>query len=176
MVYKEHGMWEVLEVLRRAHRGEGLKSISRSTSRSRHAVRRYLRTARGLGWTPGTVEPDERLAALVLSKLRPGSREASPGQSEALLLPHRAKIWTWLETSPDDRRSLTLTKIHDLLDRQGVKVSYIAMYRFAVKYCEFGRGQTTVRVADVSAGELAEIDFGRMGMVQDPESGRQRVL
>ena len=92
MVYKEHGMWEVLEVLRRAHRGEGFKSISRSTSRSRNAVRRYLRTARGLGWAPGAVEPDERLAALVLSKLRPGSRDASPGQSEALLLPHRAML------------------------------------------------------------------------------------
>ena len=175
MVYKEHGMWEVLEVLRRAHRGEGLKSISRSTSRSRNAVRRYLRTARGLGWTPGAVEPDERLAALVLSKLRPGSRDASPGQSEALLLPHRASVQRWLENSPDERGSLRLTKIHDLLDRQGVKVSYIALYRFAVKYCEFGRGQTTVRVADVSAGELAEIDFGRLGIVPDSDGGR-RVL
>jgi transposase len=33
-----------------------------------------------------------------------------------------------------------------------------------------------VRVADVEPGELAEVDFGRLGLVIDPETGRRRVL
>ena len=42
MAYTEHGMWEVLEVLRRAHRGEGRRAIARTTGRSRKTVQRYL--------------------------------------------------------------------------------------------------------------------------------------
>jgi hypothetical protein len=33
----------------------------------------------------------------------------------------------------------------------------------------------TVRMADTPPGELAEIDFGRLGLVPDPETGRARV-
>ena len=34
MVYKEHGMWEVLDVLKRVHRGEKRRAITRATGRS----------------------------------------------------------------------------------------------------------------------------------------------
>jgi len=72
MAYVEHGMWEVLEVLRRAHRGEGRNSIARSTGRTRKTVRRYLSKAAELGWAPGESEPDEGLATRVLTRCRPG--------------------------------------------------------------------------------------------------------
>ena len=57
MGYKEHGMWEVLEVLRRAHRGEGRRAIARTTGRTRKTVTRYLEAAQQLGWQPGDGEP-----------------------------------------------------------------------------------------------------------------------
>ena len=38
-----------------------------------------------------------------------------------------------------------------------------------MKHCAFGaRGRITVRMADVPPGEVAEIDFGRLGLVPDP--------
>jgi uncharacterized protein YerC len=36
-------MWEILNVLRRLHRGEPHASISRATSHSRSTIRRYAR-------------------------------------------------------------------------------------------------------------------------------------
>ena len=120
MVYREHGMWEILEVLRRAHRGEKLKAISRSTGRSSNTVKRYLAAAEELGWRFDSVEPDEGLAARVLAKLRPGPRIDSPGETEQLLLllQHRETLRAWLQGDTEDRHPLTLTKCHDLLSRR----------------------------------------------------------
>jgi len=63
MAYREVGMWEILEVLRRVHRGESQVAIARATGHTRKTIRRYTRTARKRGWTPdGSQEPDEALA------------------------------------------------------------------------------------------------------------------
>ena len=34
----------------------------------------------------------------------------------------------------------------------------------------------TVRMADTGPGEVAEADFGRLGLMWDPQSGRRRFL
>ena len=47
MTYLEHGMWEVLEVLRRLHRGESLSKIQMATSRSRTTIRRWRKIDTG---------------------------------------------------------------------------------------------------------------------------------
>ena len=53
MAYKGHGMWEVLEVLRRVHRGEKLRAIARTTGRTRKTIRRYLKAAEAGGLASG---------------------------------------------------------------------------------------------------------------------------
>jgi len=90
MSYREHGMWEVLEVLRRHGRGEKTATIARGTGHSRFTVRRYVRLAKANGWTPAQGEPTESLAAAVLKQLRPGPREppADTPSVEQHLLPH----------------------------------------------------------------------------------------
>jgi len=176
MVYREHGLWEVLEVLRRLHRGEARRSIARNTGRSRKTVNRYAAAAAELGWEPGSVEPDEALAGAVLAGLRPGPQEASAQRMETLLLQHKECLQDWLDPDNPYGRGLRLTKIHQLLSRQGVDVSYSSLYRFVVKHLGFGRKQGTVRVAETAPGELAEVDFGRLGLVPDPETGRKRML
>lgn len=69
MAYKEHGMWEILDVLRRIHGGEGVRAVARQTGRARNTVKRYVETATELGWIAGLHDPDEALAALVLRNI-----------------------------------------------------------------------------------------------------------
>lgn len=176
MAYKEHGMWEVLDVLRRAHRGEGRRAIERTTGRSRKTVHRYLTTAAALGWQPGQREPDEALAAQILARLRPGARDRAPSEAEQRLLPHRETLRAWLSGARTEGRPLTLTKCHDLLTRRGVAVTYSSLYRFALKHCGVGARASTVRMAEVAPGEVAEIDFGRLGLIGDGHLTRRRVL
>ena len=51
MAYREIGIWEILEVLRRVHRGERQRAIVRVTGHSRSTIRRYVAAARELGQT-----------------------------------------------------------------------------------------------------------------------------
>lgn len=62
-----------------------------------------------------------------------------------------------------------------LLGRRGVVVPYRTLHRFAVAELGFGRRKATVRVADGEPGGEVQVDFGRLGLVPDPASGRRRV-
>jgi transposase len=71
---------------------------------------------------------------------------------------------------------LTLTKIHTLLGRRGVVVSYRTLNRYATTELDFGRRQATVPVADCEPGAEVQVDFGRLGMLTDVGDGRRRVV
>jgi transposase len=178
MAYLEVGMWEILDVLRRVHRGESYAAIERTTSRTRKTIRRYVRLALKAGWQRPGPEPDEALAGTVARALKPGRKDAGAGEAEARLAPHREQIALWLATSPDEERGLRLSKVHTLLKRQGVEVPYSSLHRFAVRHCGFhDHRRITVRVADVAPGELAEVDFGKLGFVPDRErEGRRHTV
>jgi len=174
MAYRELGMWEVLDVLRRVHRGEAKAAIERVTGRTRKTIRRYLKAAAKLGWEPGSREPDEALAAQVTQRLRPGPAVEGRGAAE-ILAPHREPLLAWLAPEGGGR-GLRLSKVHALLARQGVAVPYSTLHRYVSEHCGFQDARRiTVRRAECAPGELAEVDFGRLGLVFDPETGRRRV-
>jgi hypothetical protein len=176
VAYREIAMWEVLEVLRRVHRGEGQRAIQRVTGHSRSTIRRWVTCAAALGWAAAVQEPDEALARQVAERMQPVAVSRAPGESEVQLEAHRERIRAWL--APDaSGRGLRLSKVHQLLARQGIAVPYSSLHRFAVAHCGFrDERRLTVRVADVAAGELAEVDFGRLGLVSDPATGKRRTL
>lgn len=176
MAYREVAMWEILQVLRRLGRRENKSAIARETGHSRSTVRRYEALAKALGWTPGSAtEPTEELAAGIARRINPASDRVM-GEAEALLLPHAEQIRQWLTPAAHERRGLRLTKVRQLLGRHGVRVPYSSLHRFAIKHCGFAeRRRITVRMAESPPGEFAEIDFGRLGPVPDPLSGRRRV-
>lgn len=170
-------MWEILNVLQRIGRGESKSAVARVTGYRRKTIGRYVAAAVKLGWRPGEQEPTEELAAEVFSRLRPGPKPRSPGETERLLLPHRDRIETWLKPPPGEKRGLRLTKVHRLLSKDGIDVPYTSLHRFAVKYCGFSdRRRLTVRLPECEPGEVAEVDFGRLGLIPDPQTGRQRVV
>ncbi len=71
---------------------------------------------------------------------------------------------------------LSVVKIGVLLERQGITVPYRTLHRFCVERCGFGKTAATVRVADGEPGMECQIDFGYLGLVADPVSGRQRKV
>ena len=177
MAYREHGMWEVLEVLRRLHAGEAIRAVARGTGRTPKTVRRHRRLAVGLGWVPGgPAAPDETLAGRVAARLRPGPAADTVASTETLLLPLLAELREWLGVDTPDRRGLRLTKVRILLRRRGIEIPYSSLHRFVQRHLDFGGTSTTVRMAECAPGEVAEVDFGRLGLVFDPATGANRVL
>jgi transposase len=73
-------------------------------------------------------------------------------------------------------QGLTLTKVHILLGRRGVVVSYRTLHRYATTELDFGRRQPTVPVVDCEPGAEVQVDFGRLGLLTDAGDGRRRVV
>jgi hypothetical protein len=159
VVFREHGMWEIQEVLRRLGRGESQVVVGAATGLGRKTIRRYQRLAQQMGWKAGPGEPEEAVVLRILAQTRPGPKAPEPGPSEGLLVLWQAQIQQWL-SDEDGVRGLTLTKVRRLLQRQGIEVPYSSLHRFAVQHCEFGKNVVTVRCAPTRPGEVSQIDFG----------------
>jgi transposase len=171
MGHKEYNVLEVVDVLRRYLAGDSIRAIGRSKGVDRNTVRKYLRLAEENGFgAEGDRDLDE-IAYRVFTAVHPEKREETERNRDRILLPHQQKISEWLE-----KEKLTLTKVHIKLTRIGVDVSYSALWRFSRERLGFGGTEITVRMADSKPGEVAEVDFGRLGIIYDPASGRNRVL
>lgn len=164
-------MVEVREVLRCWLAGDGLRTVAERAGVDRKTARRYVEAgqAAGLLRDGGVEQLTDELLGAVVAAVRP-ARQSGHGAAWEALLGEEPRIRGWLETD-----KLQLTNVHGKLARRGVVVPYRTLHRFAVERCGFGRRQPTVRVADGQPGVECQLDFGRLGLVADPETGRRRV-
>ncbi len=173
MAFREVRVFEVREVLRLWLLGEGLRSVERLAGVDRKTVRRYVAAAVecGLVRDGGVVQLDDVLLASVCERVRP-HRPNGHGVAWGLLVADHDQLKKWLV---DD--GLTAVKACELLGRRGVVVPERTVQRYALVVLGVGRSAkgTTVRVADGEPGVEVQIDFGKMGLIPDPETGRQRV-
>jgi transposase len=172
MAHKEHNVTEIFDVLRRTQAGDGKRQIVRATGIARNTIRKYLAAAEECGFSPlSSPAMLHEIAAAVFRAIHlPGNHERT-SVNEDMLLPYKETISGWLHQD-----ELRLTKVHIKLARMGVQVDYNALYRFAKKHLSFGGKKVTVRMAETAPGEVAEVDFGRLGLVYDPESGKNKIL
>jgi transposase len=162
---------EIREMLRLWLQGLGLREVARLSGTDRKTVRRYVDRARacGLDRDGGVCQLADELLAAVIAGVRP-SRPNGKSEAWETVAGQHEQIKAWL------KQGLTLTKVHTLLGRRGVVVSYRTLHRYATTELEFGQRQSTVRVADGEPGAELQVDFGRLGMLTDAEDGRRRVV
>lgn len=164
-------MFEVREVLRLWLAGEGLRGIERLVGLDRKTVRRYVAAAEAAGVVRdgGEEQLSEELIGQIVEVVRP-HRVDGHGEAWRVLGVHHDQIEAWIKAD------LTAVKMHELFERRGVSVPLRTVQRYVAEICGRTRGQgPTVRVADGEPGDEVQMDFGRMGLVPDPASGRMRV-
>jgi transposase len=172
VAFREVGVHEVREVLRLWLRGEGFRSVARLARVDRKTVRRYVEAAQacGLDRAGGEGQLGDGLLSAVAEQVRP-HRADGHGPSWALLAAHHARLEALLEAG------LTVVKAGELLAREGVVVPERTLHRYALEVLGHGRGRKpTVRVADCEPGAECQVDFGKMGLLEDPQAGRRRVV
>ncbi len=174
MAFREVRVFEVREVLRLWLAGEGLRSVERLSQVDRKTVRRYVEAAVALGLDRDDDGSDGQLSdvfvGMVVEAVRP-HRCDGHGEGWRLLVARHDDVTTWV------KEDLTGAKIHELLERRGVIVPLRTVQRYVREVCGRSRGRgPTVRVADGEPGDECQVDFGRMGLIFDPASGRRRVV
>ena len=170
MAYKEVLRVEIQEVIRRWQRGGSQRQIAEGTGLSRATVRKYLAAAKAAGVVEDGPAPDEEQLTRLAGISRAGPRRVETPVEDSLA-PWADQIHQWLT---GDR--LTVTRIQELIATRGCTVSYTSLRRFIRKRNWGKRSFRTVRMADTPPGEVAEADFGRLGMITDPATGRRRVV
>lgn len=172
MAFREVSVVQVKEVLRWWLAGDdGYRSIAVGAGVDRKTVRRYVEAAIGLGVRRdgGEGQLTEELIGAVCEAVRP-IRPHGHGSSWEMLLAEEERIQAWVKAD------LTVAKIGDLLARRGLVVPERTLQRFCAERCGGGKHQTTVRVADGEPGIELQADFGKMGLLFDPETERNRVV
>lgn len=170
MGYREVRIVDVKEVIRRWQEGQGVRRIKAGTGLSRKTVRRYIEAAVELGVERGGPAPTEEQLAELVARFQPGRRPAQDGAA-ARLGKFQERIRHWLE-----EEELQLTRVYELLTEQekDVDISYATLWRVVRSWGLAGRRKITVRREPCKAGELAEVDFGRMGLLWDEHKQRRR--
>src|SRR6201993_3586299 len=171
MAYREVRIMDIEQVVKRWLNGEKIRAVARATGLDRNTVRRLIRFAEEAGLKPGGACADEAMLRTIRERIgRPGAARQE-GPIEQALLARESQIQSWLK---EDK--LILTKVHELLGREGLVVPYPTLHRFARKHCGFGKPAGTVRRIEGTPAEFAEVDFGQLGLLQELGSGRRRVV
>ncbi len=168
---KEYTVIEIVDVLRRRAAEDKISAIARATGMDRKTVRKYIRIAEEKGFDRESDANIEDIAYEVFREVNGGDKAEDGSSRDTILLPHKDIIADWLE-----RERLTLTKVHIKLLRTGVDTSYSSLYRFVQEHLGITGKSATVRMAETEPGEVAEVDFGRMGYLFDKVLSRMRAL
>jgi transposase len=171
MAFREVAVTEIREVLRAWLAGAGLRKVAEQAGVDRKTARRYVEAAvtAGLVRGGGAGQLTDELVGQVAQVVRP-VRPGGHGRAWERLEARHAEIEGWV------KKGLSVVKIGVLLERQGVVVAYRTLHRFCVERCGFGKTASTVRVADGEPGMECQIDFGYLGMMADPVTGRARKV
>jgi transposase len=167
------------EVVRRGQAGDTQRAIARGSGLARGTVRKYLRAAEEVGRRADGPPPTEAQVGRLVHAGRAATAPRSRAAPQAAhLAPYRDRIAAWLR---DDR--LQLPRVHEVLApelaREGKAVSCSTLERFAWRLGvrpRRGQRDTTVRIAPTAPGEVAEMDFERLGPLVHPVTGRRQVV
>ena len=170
MGYKEVLRVDISEVIRRWQAGNSRRRIASGTGLSKDTVGGYISAAEALEMSREGPAPTEEQLSRLAAIGRSGPRQSAV-PTEDQLAPWADQVYQWLT---GDR--LQVTRVQELLAERGCRVSYASLHRFVARRNWRDRSRSTVRMAESAPGEVAELDFGRLGLVPDPETGRRRTV
>lgn len=169
MSFRELTMVDVKEIVRRYQAGHSARQMARDRVVDRKTAGRYIEAARACGI--GTQTPvTESVIAEVAQRVqaRPEIPLSKPWE---ILVANRPRI----EAMLCGERPLRLVRVHELLARDGVHVTYTTLRRFVHAELAWRERPVTVLLDDPPLGEEAQIDFGHVGWLTTEDGVRRKL-
>jgi len=163
---------DVGEVLEHWQAGRSVRAINRSLGVSRPTIRKYRAIAEAHGFRPGESPPPEGWRAF-LEEVAPELFNPKAGSAMfAELRAHHEVIKEAL------KQTTVMTAWQRLREQPGLKASYSSFYRYVRKHLSevVERSSITVRRPDPPPGEESQLDYGYLGLWENPLTGKRHRL
>jgi transposase len=170
MAYRELTMIDVREILRRWQARYSARQIAHQTAIDRKTIGRYIEYAETLALPRDRDLTDEEINGV--AQCVQAREVASASVERQDVGRFHDQIKEWLEQRPP----LKLTKIHQLLQRRGLQATYWTLRRYAIKELNWQKREPTILLDDPEPGLEAQVDFGLMGYIIEPEAQRRVKL
>ncbi len=166
-------MNEIVEMIYQWHTGVGVKGISHSLGFDRDTVRKYVRMAQKVGIDRGKPLPErEEVVSRLHRYMDAGPQRLTPAKDR--ITAHREWIEGLLRESEQAKEQLTAKQIWRLFrEKTELPIGYCTMKRYLRSQFQLGVPPVTVRL-EVAPGSQAQVDFGSVGRMVDPATGKPR--
>lgn len=179
MAYRERSNMDLWDIIRRWHDRQGIRAIARSTGFARKTVQGYTHLAVSLGLSREKPLPEkETFLNLLGSNHLPTGRTP---QVQNVLLPFLEELHDLLHPPGDEKEKhlkakTVFTVLCERHPHLATTVSYSSYKRFVRTHkLSLYPERATCRM-EVEPGEEVQIDYGQVGKLFDPLTGRRRVL
>jgi transposase len=171
MGYNPQGIMNIYEIIRRWHSGHSISAIAKTLHLDRKTVRRYIQSAQKAGFAREVALPGEADLLALLQALSPSDERQKPAAEQ--FEPYREEI---LALVGDPQDPLTLKSAWQVIIHRHPEItaSYSSLKRVARRWDPPTRGATWRH--ETPPGLQTQIDYGKMGLLYDPDSGRKRVV
>ena len=163
---------DIDEILAYWHETGSIQGTARALGVHRGTVRKYVALAKGRGYRLGSDPPPGGWRAFVREALRGVIGRAGPSEAMERIAVFHEVVVEGLE------QTTAATVWQRLRDERGLRASMTSFYRYMRRHVPEWRGgqRVTVRREGTPPGEVAEVDFGSLGLWWDPVAKRRRRL
>lgn len=173
MAYRKATMIELKEILIRIAEGQTKREVRKVMKIHGVTLNKYLGIVEDLGIDITSCKKEDitdSLVEKVRAKIGITKKRLEISPRDKILLPVKDKIEGHL------KKGVPGTKIVRILSREGIKVDQSAFYRFVGEHLSsYKKSNITVRLPETEPGKYAQIDFGCLGKIWDPNTRKKRL-
>lgn len=170
MAYSPKGVMDIFDILSRWHAGYAISHIAGALGIDRKTVRRYVRAGEACGLSRDEPLPEREVLLKQLRAFVRASPRERPLQDQ--FEPYRKEILELVTRGTDPLKPKTAYEVISL--RHGVAASYSTFKRFMRTLAPQLTGRKTTCRFETEPGQELQLDYGKMGRLLDPATGRQR--
>ncbi len=171
MGYRRMNIIDLKCIYRRLRSDQSIKTISESEGYDRKTIRHYRDAMKSSGLLKSP-DPSEEILAEKLFELLPNNERSSPIHDE--FHQHKDEIirLTTREQEPMKLKSAFIV----IKQKYGLGGSYESFKVFSRKHHLTVPGKKQFPRLELPPGEETQIDYGRVGLHEEPETGKNRVV
>ena len=176
MGFKRIQVMDIYEILRRWHDRQPITHISSTLGYARKTVRKYIHCAIQSGMSLDEPLPPREQVLDLVQVFSVSQTPSRPAKAQAILQPYLQEITDLVQHEHTPLKPKTAFEVicerHDLSEQ----VSYSSFKRFIRTHRIVITPQKATCRIEVPPGSELQVDYGYMGLLYDPASGKRRKV